>query len=82
MPTGPADPENPQDLRGAPMTLSGTVRTSGGCVFLDTPSGRWLLSGQPTTTLRDGATATVRGRPTAVPARCTASRALAVQRVG
>ncbi|MDG6108262.1 hypothetical protein Daura_21625 [Dactylosporangium aurantiacum] len=81
-PSLPLDPENPQDLRGAPMTITGTVHTRPGCVILDAGAARWALTGPLATTLRDGATVTVRGRPTAVPAGCGADHALDVQQRG
>jgi hypothetical protein len=82
MPSRSVDPENPQDLRGAPITLSGTVHATPGCVVLTTTTGRWLLLGQSVKALHDGTVVTVRGRPTALPAACEADRALNVQKVG
>ncbi len=76
---GPIDPENPQDPR-ATLTLTGTIHTTGSCVFLDTSSGRWYLGAAPPT-LRDGASVTVRGRRIATPTKCAASHAVLVQQV-
>jgi hypothetical protein len=76
---GPIDPENPQDPRVG-LTLSGKVHTAGGCVFLDTASGRWLLGGAPTS-LHDGANVTVRGRRIAPPKMCAANQAIIVTQV-
>jgi len=76
---GPIDPENPQDPRVG-LTLTGTVHTAGGCVFLDTSSGRWLLGAAPTS-LHDGATVTVRGRRITPPKKCAANQAIIVQQV-
>ncbi|HEV7965574.1 MAG TPA: hypothetical protein VGP57_23725 [Actinoplanes sp.] len=81
MPSHSVDPENPQDLRGAPLTLSGTVQATAGCIVLTTTTGRWVLLGQGVKALHDGAVVTVRGRPTALPAACEADRALNVQQV-
>jgi hypothetical protein len=73
-----ADPEYPRDLLGAPMTITGTVTTAGGCAVLDTGSRRWALLGEQTGRLRDGSRVTVRGRPGAVPAGCHADGALRI----
>jgi hypothetical protein len=83
-PTPPtsADPENPQDLRGAPIVVSGLVHVGGGCVELDTGTVTWLLGGPAAAALADGARVTVTGRPMPVPAGCHADRALTVQRIG
>jgi hypothetical protein len=76
------DPQNPQDLRGASMTITGTVHTRPGCVVLAAGAARWALIGPLATALHDGATATVRGRPAAVPVGCTADHALEVLQSG
>jgi hypothetical protein len=76
---GPIDPENPQDPR-ATLTLTGTIHTTGACVFLDTSSGRWYLGSAPQT-LHDGASVTVRGRRIAPPTKCAANHAVLVQQV-
>jgi hypothetical protein len=81
MASTPVDPENPHDPRGAPMTLSGTVHVTAGCVMLDAGTARWLLTGRIAATLQDGSTVTVQGRPAAVPAGCTAEHALDVQTI-
>jgi hypothetical protein len=82
MPARSVDPENPQGLRGAPLTLSGTVHATAGCIVLATTTGRWLLLGRSAEALHDGAVVTVRGRPAALPTACEADRALNVQHVG
>jgi hypothetical protein len=76
---GPIDPDNPQDPRGG-LSLTGTIHTTGTCVFLDTPSGRWYLGAAPKT-LHDGASVTVHGRRVSPPKMCAANQALLVQRV-
>jgi hypothetical protein len=81
MPSQSADPENPQDLRGPPLTLSGTVHATASCVVLATPNGRWLLLGQSVDTLHDRAVVTVRGRPASLPSGCKADHALTVQQI-
>jgi hypothetical protein len=81
MPSRSSDPENPQDLRGAPITVSGTVRATAGCVVLVAATGRWLLFGQAVEALHDGTAVTVRGRPATLPAGCDADHALTVQQI-
>jgi hypothetical protein len=76
---GPLEPDNPLDPR-ATLTLTGTIHTTGACVFLDTPSGRWYLGAAPQT-LHDGASVTVRGRRIAPPTKCAANHAVLVQQV-
>jgi hypothetical protein len=76
---GPLEPDNPLDPR-ATLTLTGTIHTTGTCVFLDTPSGRWYLGAAPQT-LHDGASVTVRGRRIAPPTKCAANHAVLVQQV-
>ena len=72
----------PRDLVGAPMILTGTVHVDASCVVLQVEGGtRWLLTGSATTSLTDGSTATVRGRPIPPPSGCPADRALAVRGV-
>lgn len=73
-----ADPEQPRDLVGAPMTVTGTVTVVGGCTVLDTGAKRWALSGDRAGQLRAGDRVTVRGRPAAMPAGCRADGALQV----
>jgi hypothetical protein len=78
-PTGPgAGPEQPRDLVGPPMTVTGAVTVADGCVVLDTGSKRWALLGDRAGQLRDGHRVTVRGRPEAVPAGCRADSGLRV----
>jgi hypothetical protein len=76
--TAGADPEQPRDLVGPPITIAGTVRIVGGCTLLDTGSQRWALLGAEATQLRGGSRVTVRGRLARVPAGCQADRALEV----
>jgi hypothetical protein len=84
---GPADAftivrsGEPRDLRGAPLTLSGTVRATAGCVVLDTATGRWLLLGPAVAALHDGAPVTVRGRPATLLPGCDPDHALTVQQI-
>jgi hypothetical protein len=82
MPSLSLDPENPQDLRGAPMTITGTVHKQPNCVILDAGAARWALTGPLATALHDGATVTVRGRPATVPAGCVVDHAIDVQQSG
>jgi hypothetical protein len=82
-PSPPAgtDPENPRDLAGASVTVTGTVVTADGCPVLDTGSQRWALLGDQAKRVRDGSRVTVRGRPAAAPHGCGADHALDVSRV-
>ena len=73
------DPDNPQDLAGAPVVLRGPVHVSDTCAVLTTRARRWALVGAAARTLTDGQIATVRGRPIAVPPGCDADFALAVR---
>jgi hypothetical protein len=82
MPPSSLGPDNPQDLRGAPVVLTGRVHRTSGCVYLDTATIRWLLTGQLAAAMRDGVVATVRGRPGSPVAGCTADQMLTVQHVG
>ncbi|WIM99883.1 hypothetical protein ACTOB_003551 [Actinoplanes oblitus] len=77
-PPSRGDPENPLDLRGAPIVLTGTIDTTGECVVLTAKGHRWALVRAPIGLYTDGQTATVRGRPTAVPPDCDAEWALSV----
>lgn len=70
------DPENPRDLRGAPLVLTGTIEDVDGWLILDTPAGRWALL--RTAGLRPGEQVTVRGWPQGVPAACPSPAALRV----
>ncbi|WP_221328219.1 hypothetical protein [Actinoplanes sp. L3-i22] len=76
------DPDNPVDRVGAPIVLTGTVGTAGGCVVLTENGRRWALVGAAAARLADGQSVTVRGRPVPVPAGCDAAAALAVRTVG
>jgi hypothetical protein len=73
---GGADPENPTDLAGAPMVLTGVVSRDRGCVVLVVNGRRWALVGGAADGLVDGRRTTVRGRPVAVPAVCEADHGL------
>jgi hypothetical protein len=73
-----ADPEQPRDLVGAPVTVTGTVTIVDGCTVLDAGSRRWALLGEPAKGLRQGNRVTVRGRAEAAPAGCHADAALQV----
>ncbi len=75
------DPDNPQDLAGAPVVLTGRVSIGSTCAVLTTRGQRWALIGAAAGTLNDGQIATVRGRPTAVPPGCHADFGLAVRSV-
>lgn len=76
MPARFEGPENPRDLRGAPLVLTGVVAVVDRWTVLDTPAGRWALL--DTAGLRPGERVTVRGWPQGVPPECPASRALRV----
>ena len=76
------DPDNPTDLVGPPLTLTGTIVSAGRCVIIETDQRqRWLLTGSLAKPLVGGATVTVRGRAPRVPPDCAADRALFVQTV-
>ncbi|MFI1995562.1 hypothetical protein [Actinoplanes sp. NPDC020271] len=75
------DPDNPVDRVGAPIVLTGTVDTAGGCVVLTVNGRRWALTGDAAARLTDGQIATVRGRPVPAPADCGATEALEVRTV-
>jgi hypothetical protein len=57
------DPENPRDLRGAPLTLSGTVAVVDDRVYLETETGRWRLAGRLIAGFLAGTAVAVTGRP-------------------
>ena len=78
-PQGGGDPDNPSDLVGAPVVLTGTISRDDGCVALDVSGRRWALTGAPAVKLVDGQQVTVRGRPVAVPTGCDAAFALALR---
>jgi hypothetical protein len=79
--TPSSDPDMPRDLVGPPVTLTGTVHIEAGCVTLKVKGQRWALLGRAAQALTDGRTATVRGRPTRLPAGCEADQALNVRSV-
>jgi hypothetical protein len=80
-PTPTGGPDNPRDLVGAPIVVTGTVEVTADCVTLTAKGRRWALVGSAAARLTDGRTATVRGRPTAVPPGCDADSAIAVRRI-
>ena len=77
--SGGGDPDNPSDLVGAPVVLTGTVSRADGCVILDVGGRRWALTGVSAARLADGQHVTVRGRPVAVPAGCDAAFAVSLR---
>jgi hypothetical protein len=74
-----SDPDNPRDLVGPPVVLTGTVHRGHDCVILEAHDHRWALTGAGVTGLADGGHVTVRGRPIAVPAGCAADFGLALR---
>jgi hypothetical protein len=82
-PPGPAsaDPEDPRDLVGAPVVLTGAVSRRRGCVVLEVRGRRWALTGDAADRLPDGRQ-TVRGRPVAVPVGCDADFGLLLRGAG
>jgi hypothetical protein len=62
------DPEQPRDLVGPPAVVTGVVDEIEGRTVLDTPAGRWVLTGEPVAGLRAGDRVTVRGWRQGVPA--------------
>jgi hypothetical protein len=76
---GTTGPDNPRDLVGAPVVLTGVISHDNACVLLDTGDRRWALTGTAVSGLAVGQHVTVRGRPVAVPVGCDAAFALALR---
>ncbi|MCW2504715.1 MAG: hypothetical protein JWO79_2999 [Actinomycetia bacterium] len=66
----------PRDLVRPRLTVTGSVVSTGRCLVVAAPDGRWAVTGSVHVALKPGDRITVQGPAAAVPPGCTADRAI------